>query len=384
MLLSADVVVTARRVLRPGWVEVDNGAIAAVGAGSPTGRITHDLRAATLVPGFVDTHVHGGSGFDFSAASLAATSAVVDLHQRHGTTRLLASLVSASPDELLHQVSRLAECAQSGLISGVHLEGPWLAKSRCGAHDAAMLRNPTQIELDRLLAAGDGTIRMITLAPELPDAIDTIRRIVDAGAVAAIGHTEASYRQTVEAINAGATVATHLFNAMRPIHHREPGPVVALLEDKRVTVEFIGDGIHVSPALYRHVNSFDKQSVSLITDAMSACGIGDGSYRLGSLDVRVCDDIARVAGTETIAGSTATMDRVFRFSVTHSGLSPDDALLLAVQQTSVNPARALGLPVAGLEVGEPADLVVLDSNLHVRDVLCGGAWISEAGPAGDL
>lgn len=381
MLLTADTVVTGRDVLRPGWVEVGGSVITAVGAGMPANRITHNLGAVTIVPGFVDTHVHGGGGFDFSAATLAATSTVADLHRRHGTTRLIASLVSADPGDLLRQVSTLAEYVQSDLIAGVHLEGPWLAQSRCGAHNAAVLRNPAPEEVGQLLAAGRGTIRMITLAPELPGAIDTINRIVDAGAVAAVGHTDASYRETVAAIAAGATVGTHLFNAMRPIHHREPGPVVALLEDPRVTVEFIGDDVHVSSALYRHVNSFGIQRVSLITDAMSACGVGDGTYRLGSLDVEVCNDIARVAGTETIAGSTATMDRAFRYSVAHSGLDTDAALLLAVQQTSVNPARALSLPGSSLGQGEAADLVILDSNLHVQDVLCGGAWVSTDGLA---
>ena len=167
--------------------------------------------------------------------------------------------------------------------------------------------------------------------------------------VAAVGHTEATYEQTRAAIGAGATVGTHLFNAMRPINTREPGPVIALLEDSRVTVELITDGVHVDPALYRHVaHSVGPDRVSLITDAMAATGMTDGVYRLGPVAVDVVDGVARVAGTETIAGSTATMDRVFRFAVDHSGLPRDEALMLAVRQASINPARALGLPCTGL------------------------------------
>jgi N-acetylglucosamine-6-phosphate deacetylase len=220
-------------------------------------------------------------------------------------------------------------------------------------------------------------VRMVTLAPEREGALDAIARIVGAGVVAAIGHTEATYAQTAAAIDAGATVATHLFNAMRPIDRREPGPITALLEDPRVTVELITDGVHLDPAIYRLVTKtvgYDR--ISLITDAMAATGMADGRYHLGPLAVDVAEGVARVAGTDTIAGSTATMDHVFRFAVTHSGTPRDEALLAAVAQTSVNPARALGLPAAaGLTAGAPADLVVLDAGLAVVGVLRKGLWV---------
>ena len=194
--------------------------------------------------------------------------------------------------------------------------------------------------------------------------------------VAAVGHTEATYEQTRAAIDAGATVGTHLFNAMRPINTREPGPVIALLEDPRVTVELITDGVHVDPALYRHVfRSVGADRLSLVTDAMAAAGMSDGSYWLGPLEVSVVDGVARVAGTDTIAGSTATMDHQFRFAVEHCGLPRDEALLAAVRQASINPARALGFPCAGLAPGAGADLVVLDDDLAVTGVLRGGSWV---------
>lgn len=229
MLLTAQTLLTGRELLRPGWIEVSGATVRALGSGPPPGPADRDL--GTVVPGFVDTHVHGGGGSDFSAASNADTVAAVDAHRRHGTTTMIASLVSAGPADLLREVVVLAGHVRDRLIAGVHLEGPWLAVERCGAHDPVLLRDPDSGEVDEVLEAGEGTIRMVTLAPERRGGIAAIERIVAAGAVAAVGHTEATYEQTRAAIAAGATVGTHLFNAMRPIHHREPGPVIALVED---------------------------------------------------------------------------------------------------------------------------------------------------------
>lgn len=373
MLLAAGTVVTGAEVLRPGWIEVRDGTVQAVGGGAPPRPADRDLGTATVVPGFVDTHVHGGGSGNFSAASDAETASAVALHRAHGTTSIVASLVTAAPDELLRQVTHLA---RADGIDGVHLEGPWLSTLRCGAHQPALMRDPDRDEIDRILDAAGGAVRMVTIAPERDGALPAIGRLVDAGVVAAVGHTEATYAKTRDAIEAGATVGTHLFNAMRPIDRREPGPVVALLEDPRVTVELITDGVHVDPAIYRHVTrSAGPDRVSLITDAMAATGMSDGVYHLGPLAVDVVDGVARVSGTDTIAGSTATMDRVFRFAVEHSGLPRDDALLLATRQASVNPARALGLPQTTLDSGARADLVVLDDDLAVTGVLRRGEWV---------
>lgn len=375
MLLTADTVLTGSELLRPGWIEVSGPTITAIGAGVPHRPADHDLGDVTVVPGFVDTHVHGGGGAGFSGGP-DEIQAAVGLHRRHGTTSLVASLVTESPADLLRQVSALADDVHSGLISGIHLEGPWLAVKRCGAHDPALLRDPDPAEIRRVFDAAGGTIRMVTLAPERTGAHEAIRSTVDAGAVAAVGHTEATYSQTRAAIDAGATVATHLFNAMRPIHHREPGPVIALLEDPRVSVEIIADGVHVDAALYRHVaRSAGPDRLSLVTDAMAAAGMADGDYRIGPLAVEVTGGVAHLAGTDTIAGSTATMDRLFGFVVAHAGLPRDEALLQAVRQSSVNPARALGLPSPELKPGSTADLVVLDGDLAVSAVLCGGRWV---------
>jgi N-acetylglucosamine-6-phosphate deacetylase len=378
VLMTADTLLTGRELLRPAWIEVSGGTVRALGSGAPPGRADRNLDAVMVVPGFVDTHVHGGGGASFSAASRADTATAVGLHLRHGTTTLVASLVTARPDDLIRQVGELADEVRRGVIAGIHLEGPWLAAERCGAHEPSLLRDPDPEELDRVLGAGGGAIRMVTLAPERGGALAAVRRIVDAGVVAAVGHTEATYEQTRAAISAGATVGTHLFNAMRPINHREPGPVIALIEDSRVTVELITDGVHVDPALYRHVcRSVGPDRLSLVTDAMAAAGMGDGPYRLGPVAVDVVGGVARVAGTQTIASSTATMDGQFRFAVTQSGLPRDEALMAAVRQASINPARALGLPCAGLVPGATADLVMLDSDLAVTGVLRQGSWVIE-------
>ncbi len=376
MLITADTVATGSELLRPGWIEIADGRVRAIGSGRPTRAADHDLGAVTVVPGFVDMHVHGGGGGAFPEGTVAASKAAAELHRRHGTTTMIASLVTAHPADLLRQVGALAEQVQDGLVAGIHLEGPWLSAQRCGAHEVSALRDPDPSELARVLTAGAGAIRMVTVAPELAGGLAAIRQVVDAGAVAAVGHTDATYEQALAAIDAGATVGTHLFNAMRPVHHREPGPVIALMEDPRVTVEMITDGVHLHPALYRDVAAnVGPDRVALITDAMAAAGMDDGAYRLGSLSVDVRDGIARVAHTETIAGSTATMDQVFRCAVTASRQPRDQAVAAAVRQACINPARALGLPDPTLAPGAAADLVVLDADLTVTGVLRAGSWV---------
>ena len=376
MLITAGTLVTGDEVLAPGWLDIDGSTVVAVGPGEPPRPADVDLGAATVVPGFVDMHCHGGGGAAFTEATPEATRRAVELHRRHGTTAMMASLVSAHPADLLNQVERLREHVQEGLVVGIHLEGPWLAPKRCGAHEPAALRDPDPTEVEALLEAGRGTIRMVTIAPELEGAGEAIRRIVGHGALAALGHTDATYEQALAGIDAGARVATHLFNAMRSVHHREPGPVIALMENPQVLVEMITDGTHLHPALYRSVSDrVGDDRVALITDAMAAAGMADGAYTLGALPVEVRGGTARIAGTDTIAGSTATMDQVFRFAVTNSSLPRDEALLLGVRQACLNPARVLGLDARGLAPGAAADLVVLDNSLHVGRVMHRGTWL---------
>ena len=386
-VLLAATVVTGAEVLRPGWVDIADDRIIGVGSGRPPSRREEgdgagqvvDLGAVTLVPGFVDMHSHGGGGAAFTEATADAVATATALHRAHGTTRMTASLVSAHPEELLRQVTELAAHVHAGDLMGIHLEGPWMSPGRLGAHDAATLRPPDLGEIDRVLDAAQGAIRMVTLAPELPGGLEATRRFVEAGVVVAVGHTDATYAQTRAALDAGATVATHLFNAMRPVNHREPGPVVALLEDPRVTVELIADGVHLHPAAYSLACARAGEGrVAVVTDAMSAAGMSDGRYMLGSLEVDVVDGTARVAGTGTIAGSTATMDVLFRFALAHAGHVGDAALLQAVRQTSTTPARVMGVEAGSLAPGVRADLVALDAEMSVRRVMSGGAWVTPA------
>ncbi|MCV7030191.1 N-acetylglucosamine-6-phosphate deacetylase [Mycobacterium sherrisii] len=372
-LIRADAVALHGRICRPGWIEVADGRIRGCGDGAPPGPPDREFSDCLVVPGFIDMHVHGGGGASYLDAEHIADAAA--FHRRHGTTTTMASLVTASPEELLAGVRALADATRAGIVAGVHLEGPWLSAARCGAHDATQLRDPTAAEVDDVLAAGAGAIRMVTLAPERRGSTEAIRRFADAGVVVAVGHTAADYEQTRQAIALGATVGTHLFNAMPSLHHRDPGPVLALLENPDVTVEVIADGVHVHPAMVGAViRTAGPDRVALITDAIAAAGCADGTYRLGSVPVEVEAGVARVSSTSTIAGSTATMDRLFR-AAAQLGPDPDAALAAAVRMTSATPARALGLHgVGALRDGYAADLVVLDRELRVTAVMVGGDW----------
>jgi N-acetylglucosamine-6-phosphate deacetylase len=331
-----------------------------------------------LVAGFVDLHCHGGGGASFGDGVAGAVRAA-ELHLAHGTTTVVASLVTGSRARISSQIDALAPLVVDGTLAGVHLEGPWLSSAQCGAHDRAQLRAPEPDEVDDLV--GRDAVRMVTLAPELPGALDAVRRIQGLGAIAAIGHTDADHATTRAAIDAGARHATHLFNGMRPLRHRDPGPVVALLDDDRVTLELVRDGVHLDPALCAWLDaSIRSGRLVAITDAMAAAGSADGRYALGDAVVEVTDQVARVEGTTTIAGSTATMDRIFRAA---AGDRSDEALVRATAQTAANPARLLGLHDRGrLRAGSRADVVVLSADsFEVRGVLRAGAWVGSGWPS---
>jgi N-acetylglucosamine-6-phosphate deacetylase len=360
---------------RPGWLDTSGRQVLDCGAGPPPRPADIDLPDYVVVPGFVDMHVHGGGGTSYTDGNPSDIAAAAAFHLRHGTTTTLASLVTAGPTELIAGVRALAEATRLGTVAGIHLEGPWLSRARCGAHDPERMRDPDPAEIDAVLTAGGGAIRMVTLAPELPGSDAAIQRFLDAGVVVAVGHTDATYEQTKRAIDMGATVGTHLFNAMPPLHHREPGPVPALLADPRVTVELIADGVHVHPAVVRVViEAAGPDRVAAVTDAIAAAGCADGAFRLGAVPIEVVSGVARVHGTSTIAGGTATMDRLFRL-LAGLGLDGDALLSAAVQLTSATPARTLRLDRVGdLRPGYHANLVVLDCDLQVTAVMVHGSW----------
>jgi N-acetylglucosamine-6-phosphate deacetylase len=324
------------------------------------------------VPGFVDVHVHGGGGHDFTA-SPEEMSAGIDFHRRHGTTRTLVSLMAGPLDAMCEQLSWLVTLAATDdRLAGAHLEGPFLAESRCGAQNASHLQLPDRQTMTKLLEAGQGLVRTVTIAPELPGALGLITDLTEAGVVTAIGHTDANYEETGAAFAAGAALVTHLYNAMPPIRHRAPGAVIAALESQAY-LELVNDGVHVHPAMIRHAAAFGLHRLVLVTDAMSATGVGDGSYLLGGLPVTVVDGQARGTETGSLAGSTLTMDSAFRHAVHEVGL-PIEA---AVAAASTNPARLIGLAdrCGALTTGLAADLVHLDDELAVQRVMIGGRWL---------
>ncbi|NJP24314.1 N-acetylglucosamine-6-phosphate deacetylase [Microbispora hainanensis] len=360
-----------------GWLTIEDGRITHIGRGQAP-RDGLGLGGRTVVPGFVDIHSHGGAGGSFPDGDPETAAAVAAFHLGRGSTTLMASLVTAAPDTLARTAATLADLCEEGLLAGIHFEGPYIARSRCGAHEPTLLREPDVAEFRALVKAGRGHVRMLTIAPELPNALDVIREAAAEGVVAALGHSDATYEQTIEGIDAGATVATHLYNALPPLGHRAPGPIAALLQDERVTVELINDGVHVHPAMLRlamHAAGADR--TALVTDAMAATGMGDGRYPLGPMTVDVVDGVARIAsdapGGGPIAGSTLTMDVAFRRTVREVGRSLVDTALMA----SLTPARVLGLDgeIGSITVGKYADLVVLDDDLGVGGVMKRGAWI---------
>lgn len=283
----------------------------------------------TTTQGFIDLHAHGAAGYSYDDATAEEIMAAVEVHQSHGTEAMLLSLVSAPIDRLVARLQELRPLvAQSPEILGVHLEGPFLASSRCGAHDLQALVPPTPEAIDRLLEAGEGALKVVTVAPELPGAAEAITRLRQAGVVVAVGHTEANYDAAAAAFDSGASVLTHAFNAMPGLGHRDPGPIGAALSRDQVVLEVIADGVHVHPTVLKMLFSAAPGRIALVSDAMAAAGLGDGDYQLGGLAVEVRHGVPLLAGTQTLAGSTLTLDRAVETTVA-AGVAAQEALAAA-------------------------------------------------------
>ncbi len=337
-------------------------------------------RDTIVVPGFVDIHIHGAGGHDFMEATPKALSTITERVARHGTTSLLATTVSADPDETCRSLAGIAGYIASpenrpsphrtaAEILGIHLEGPFISPARRGVHPESVLAAPSIPLFERFLAASSGTARILTLAPELPGALKLIDKAVREQLVVALGHTDATYEQAQEAIERGARHAVHVFNAMRPFSHRDTGVIGAVLTHPDVTAEIIADGVHVdSPAVEILLASKGPDRVILVSDGIAATGMRDGDYRLGNIDVHVSKGVARNAEGR-LAGSTLTLDLAVRNMV-----KLNIPLLDAVRMATLCPARRLGL--AGkkgvIAVGADADLVFLRQDLTVAGVMTRG------------
>lgn len=381
LLLTDARIFTPREEIPRGYVAVSGDRIAAVGRGAPrrkTGRI-RSLEGRLLLPGFVDLQVNGGGGFDFADPDPAHREAAAAFHLRHGTTTLLPTVITDVIPRLEGALRALAaDVTTAGRarsrLPGIHLEGPFLNPRRAGAHPREAVQSASLKAFERLWAAAGGTIRLLTLAPEVPGALEVVAAAAARGCLVAMGHTDATADEATAGIAAGIRHATHLFNAMAPLHHREPGAAGAALADRRVSVGLIPDGLHVHPtALALAIRLKGPGATALTTDAISAAGCtgpeeAGRTFPLGAQRVMVREGRA-VTPEGTLAGSLLTMDAAFGRMVQYDVASVREAARMA----SETPARLLGLADRGRIVpGALADLVILEEDLTLHQVLLGG------------
>ena len=368
--------VDADGIVEDFWLEMLEGRIFATGTGQP-----HQSNASKVVdgaggwlsPGFIDLHCHGGAGLSFGPSAEEISAGLV-AHRQAGTTRSVISLVSGPLESMTLSLDAVSGLARADArVLGSHIEGPFLSRHHHGAHDPRVLQDPHRDTVHQLLEAADGTLVQATIAPELTGAFSALDTFVDNGVRVGLGHTDATYALAKEAFARGATLLTHAFNAMRPIHHREPGPVLAAFEDDQVTLELILDGHHLGAEIARLAYREAPGRIALVTDAMAAAGIGQGSYRLGSLFVTVEDNKAVVAGTDTLAGSTLTQDLALRFALHDVGLSPVEA----ITALTLTPSRAVGQDdtMGLLRSGFVADAVLMSTDWTVSHVWADGVPI---------
>lgn len=373
--------VSGAETVTDGWVRFDGDQVAARGIGDDwrnempgdAAQVT-DAAGRFLTPGFIDIHCHGAGGAAADEGE-AAIETMLAVHNAHGTTRTVLSLVTSTVDRLARELTTIARFAERDpRVLGAHLEGPFLDHEFRGAHDPQLLRAADAASVDLLLGAAAGSLRQITIAPEHDGALEAIGRFTEAGVKVAVGHTGADFETALAAFDAGASILTHAFNGMRGIHHRAPGPVVAAMRADHVTLEVINDGVHVHPDVVKLAFAGAPGRVTLVTDAMAATGSADGMYILGSLEVVVADGIARLREGGSIAGSTLTQDEAIRRAVLDCGISLDEA----VGAVTVTPAAAIGraTDLGRLDPGFAADAVLLNSELRVDAVWGSGARLA--------
>jgi N-acetylglucosamine-6-phosphate deacetylase len=368
---------TERGLWPSGWLLIEEGIIRQIGQDAPpstpdAGRI--DLQGSLLAPGLIDVHVHGALGMDVMDADPEALRQMARFYAQHGVTSFLATTTTDAPDRLLAAVKNVAQVMAEGTggaeLLGTHVEGPYIDQGRRGAQDPAHIRAPQPDEYRRLFDTG--AVRLITVAPEAPQVDELIAFALEHGAAVSIGHTRASYELVRHVVELGANQATHLFNGMEPLHHRDPGVVGAALTLDDVYCQLIADNVHIHPAVLKlAVRAKGTGRILLITDAMRGAGMPDGEYNLGGLAVTVLHGEARLPDG-TLAGSTLTLDRALVNIMAATGLSLMDVLPMA----TANPARALNMPQKGvIAEGKDADLIVLDDQARVMLTFVGGETV---------
>ena len=382
LAITADRLFTPVHVIEDPLVLIEDGRFTEIASRSNRSIPRHarhiDLSGAVLTPGFVDIHIHGAAGHDVMEAEAAGLAAVAALLAKHGVTSYFPTTVTASDEATLRALENLAGAVEHAVHDdkragarplGIHLEGPFLSHARRGVHPTALLQEPTLARFDRFWQAARGHIKMMTIAPELPGALDVIAEAARRGVCVSLGHSDADFATSLKGIEAGARHATHTFNAMRALGHRDPGILGAVLTDARVSADIIADGIHLDPAIVRLFLKMkgSEQSV-LITDGIAATGMPEGRYRLGPLEVDVKD--GRATSNGSLAGSVLTMDRAVRNVMEFAGWNLADAVRLA----TLNPATAVGMSDCSgrLVPGAPADITVLTPGVEVRQTILGG------------
>jgi N-acetylglucosamine-6-phosphate deacetylase len=381
-VITAAILYTPTERVSSPVVTIDDGHIIAIASREHAelpGNIRHlDFPGMALAPGFIDVHIHGGAGHDVMEAGPSALAAIETAMARTGVTSYLPTTVTAPNEKLLSALDNLGRAITTtngrdnrARPLGIHLEGPFISHAKRGVHPPENLVRPSPELLDKFWHASGGCIRMMTIAPEVPGAIDTIRHAKQLGVLCSLGHSDATYKEAVQGIAAGAKHATHTFNAMRAFDHREPGILGAVLTDDAITADIIADGVHVAPAtLQLFLAAKSPERAILITDAISATGMPDGKYRLGTFDVEVRGDRCEHQGK--LAGSVLTLDRAIRNVISFTSYT----LAQAITMATLNPARLLGIASqrGTLAPGSVADIVVLTPEGHVVQTIVGGSF----------
>ncbi|HZD49230.1 MAG TPA: N-acetylglucosamine-6-phosphate deacetylase [Silvibacterium sp.] len=376
-VITADRLITPDQSITNPIVVVEDGIIALMESRANMEESTGqrlDFLGCTLMPAFFDVHIHGSAGCDVMEGTPQAFATIGNFLARHGVGAFLATTVTAPIDVTLRSLegmsAQIAANTEGATPLGIHIEGPFLSPHKKGAHPEHLLQTPSIELFDRMWQAAEGKIRLMTIAPELPDAEEVIRHATSLGVRVSLGHSNADTASARAGIRAGAVSATHTFNAMRQFDHRDPGLLGEVLSNDDLFAELICDGLHVHPDAVRiYWKSKGPDRAMLITDAMSAAGMPDGTYKLGELDVRVVDGVC-VVGEDTLAGSTLTLDRGVRNFGEFTGASIDDLSKLA----SRNPARMTGFEskAGSLAIGRVADITVLSADNEVVETILRG------------